>query len=89
MQSQTITPTTALEHAQAVIDLSTLPDNYLLTPEQAAPTIGTMPATLSVWRSTGRYALPFVKCGRKVFYKAGDLKKFIERRTRNRTGESA
>lgn len=41
--------------------------------------------TLSIWRSTGRYNLPFVKIGRKVRYKAGDLLAFIERRTQTQT----
>ena len=42
--------------------------------------------TLSVWRSTGRYDLPFVKIGRKVRYRLGDVMDFIARRTMTHTG---
>lgn len=55
----------------------------MLTPEQAAARIGVAATTLGIWRSTGRYNLPFVKAGSRVRYRAGDVEKFIERRTRN------
>ena len=61
----------------------------LLTEDQAAEYIGVTPGTLSVWRSTGRYALPFVKCGRLVRYRMSDLDAFLERRTVTHTGELA
>lgn len=41
------------------------------------------PGTLSVWRSTGRYALPFLKVGRKVRYRRVDLLAWLEKRTRS------
>lgn len=71
------------------IDLDLLPDSRLLTPEQAAEVLHVGAATLSVWRCVGRYRLPYIKMGHKVFYKAGDLREFIERRTRQHTGEAA
>ena len=40
-----------------------------------------LPNTLAVWRSTGRYNLPFVKIGRLVKYREADLVAFIDRRT--------
>lgn len=49
----------------------------LLTPQEAAKYIGTKPNTLAVWRCTKRYDLPFVKIGRKVFYRARDVEDFI------------
>lgn len=55
----------------------------LISKESAALALGVSPGTLDVWRSTGRYALPFVKIGRKVLYKLDDLSAFIERRTRS------
>lgn len=55
--------------------------NLLRTPEQAAEYLGLEPQTLAIWRSTGRYSLPFVKCGRLVRYKQSDLDKFVARRT--------
>ena len=58
----------------------------LVGPEEASKILGVSPGTLSVWRTTGRYNLPFVKIGQKVKYKIDDLQTFIERRTRA-TGE--
>lgn len=63
------------------IDLDSLPGATLLTPKQAAETLGVTENTLAVWRSSGRYSLPFVKVGRKVAYRVADLRLFIERRT--------
>ncbi len=37
--------------------------------------------TVSYWRCTGRYNLPYVKIGRLVMYKANDVNEFIQRRT--------
>ena len=54
----------------------------LLTEAQAAEFLGLSPGTLSVWRSTGRYALPFVKIGARVRYKRGALQSWVESRER-------
>ncbi len=54
----------------------------LVDEKAAAEILCTTPGTLSVWRSTGRYALPFVKIGRKVRYRVSDLEQWIEQRTR-------
>lgn len=54
----------------------------LLDDHAAAVILDTTPGTLSVWRSTGRYALPFVKVGRKVRYRLSDLESWLESRTR-------
>jgi len=53
----------------------------LLNEQQAARTIDVTPGTLSVWRSTGRYNLPFIKVGRKVRYRRADLDAWLESRT--------
>ena len=53
----------------------------LITPEQAAEMLGVSVGTLSVWRCTRRYPLPFVKIGRSVKYKLASLEKFVESRT--------
>lgn len=55
----------------------------LLTDTQTAKILRVSAGTLSVWRSTGRYRLPFVKIGRKVFYRRSDIDAWIEKRTRN------
>lgn len=69
------------------INLDALSDCELLSDHQAAEVLKTKAATLSVWRCTGRYALPYVKVGRRVRYRAGDLKAFIARRTVDHTGQ--
>jgi len=53
----------------------------LLDEAAAARYLSVAPATLRVWRCTGRYALPFVKVGRLVRYREADLSRFIEART--------
>ncbi len=54
----------------------------LLTEVEAAFEIDVTPGTLSVWRSTGRYGIPFIKIGRKVRYRKSDLLAWLESRTR-------
>lgn len=60
----------------------------LLTAEQAAVAIDVSSGTLSVWRCTGRYGIPFIKIGRKVRYRRSDLVAWLESRTRE-TGATA
>lgn len=48
---------------------------------EAAKILGVSVDTLAVWRCTKRYPLPYIKMGRKVFYRVADLEKFIESRT--------
>jgi predicted site-specific integrase-resolvase len=57
----------------------------LLDDVQAAELLQMSPGTLSVWRSLGRYNLPFVKIGSKVRYRLSDLEAFLDRRTRTQT----
>lgn len=52
----------------------------LLPPSEAAEFLGLKASTLSVWRSTGRYDLPFHKIGGRVFYTKKDLKKWLKAR---------
>lgn len=54
----------------------------LLDDKAAAAVLDVTPGTLSVWRSTGRYALPFLKVGRNVRYRRSDLEAWLVRRTR-------
>ncbi|MGZ8941533.1 MAG: helix-turn-helix domain-containing protein [Methylobacter sp.] len=65
---------------QTLINLTLL---KLLTPDEVAAILGVTPATLSVWRSTGRYPLPYVKSGGRVMYRPEDLEAFIKLRTIN------
>jgi excisionase family DNA binding protein len=52
-----------------------------LTSAEVANTLGITEGTLAVWRCTKRYALPFVKIGRKIFYRREDVQAFIASRT--------
>lgn len=54
----------------------------LLDDRAAAEMLDVSPGTLSVWRSTGRYNLPFLKIGRKVRYRRGDLQAWMDARVR-------
>jgi len=76
-----------MQNQKPPLDLSTLAASFLLDDAQTAVLLGISKATLPVWRSTGRYALPYVKIGRNVRYRAGDLRDFIEKRTRLHTGQ--
>lgn len=60
----------------------------LLDEKQAAEHLTVSPGTLSVWRSTGRYNLPFVKIGRMVRYRLTDLDAWVAGRSRD-TGATA
>lgn len=60
----------------------------LLDERKAAEVLGLSPGTLSVWRSTGRYQVPFVKVGHLVRYRLTDLDAWLESRTRT-TGATA
>ncbi len=48
-----------------------------LNTEEAAEYLGVAPATLPTWRCTGRYVLPYLKIGRKIYYLKSDLDHFI------------
>lgn len=54
--------------------------------KSAAAVLGVQTTTLPVWRSTGRYSLPFIKAGRSVRYRISDLAEFLARRTSCNTG---
>ena len=56
--------------------LPIFPDRY--TAKEAAAILGVREETLAVWRSTKRYPIPYIKIGRKVFYRGEDLKQFIQ-----------
>lgn len=57
-------------------------DRDLLTEAEASQLLGMAPGTLSVWRSTGRHELPFVKVGRSVRYSRKALDAWLQARTR-------
>lgn len=55
----------------------------LLDQKQAAFILQVTPGTLSVWRSSGRYSIPFIKVGRLVRYRRADLENWLKSRTRS------
>jgi len=55
----------------------------LLTENEAAAYLDVTTGTLAVWRSTGRYKIPFIKVGRNVRYKQDDLDAWLNQRTRS------
>ncbi len=57
-----------------------------LTRPEAAQYLGVSVNTLESWACYGRYDLPFVRIGRRVFYRRTDLDRFIDRRTIRGTG---
>ncbi len=57
----------------------------MVTPEQVSRSINVTEGTLQVWRSTGRYDLPYIKIGGKVMYRISDVNKFIESRQYSHT----
>jgi hypothetical protein len=54
----------------------------LLDEKAAAEFLDLKPGTLSVWRSTGRYSIPFLKIGHLVRYRRSALETWLESRTR-------
>jgi len=69
--------------------IQSIPSGGLLDVGGAAEYLSLSKHTLNVWRSAGRYDLPYVKVGSKVRYRLTDLDAFISRRTKTHTGEAA
>lgn len=59
--------------------------NDLLTDKGAAQYLGLAGGTLAVWRSSGRYQIPFIKIGTRVRYRRSDLDAWLESRTQKAT----
>jgi hypothetical protein len=63
------------------------PKNPPVQVDEVSFALGVKASTLSVWRSTGRYNLPFMKVGRLTRYRVSDLAELLARRTSDHTGE--
>jgi excisionase family DNA binding protein len=59
----------------------------LLTPDEVSYLLGIKKHTLAVWRSSGRYNLPFIKAGRLVRYRLSDIEQFLDDQSGISTGE--
>ena len=53
----------------------------IVSRDDAAALLCIKPQTLAVWHSTGRYALPVIKVGRRAMYRLSDIEAFIAART--------
>jgi hypothetical protein len=85
---QTYTPEQVTEikiQIAEALGLSRTPVN--LTPNQTGEVLDTSTNTLSVWRNTGRYNLPYTKISRRVAYPINGVAEFLLSRTINHTGE--
>ena len=56
--------------------MNALKISQLLTPRDVAARLGVSTTTLSTWRCTKRYPLPYVKVGRLVRYRLADVEDF-------------
>jgi hypothetical protein len=61
----------------------------LITPNDVAQLLGVTKGTLQVWRSTGRYNLPYIKIGKKVMYRLSSVLGFIDSRSMDHTGKKS
>jgi predicted DNA-binding transcriptional regulator AlpA len=55
--------------------------NDLLTSTEVSKILGVSTQTLAVWRCNKRYSLSYVKVGRYVRYRYGDVLTFVQSRT--------
>jgi len=54
----------------------------LIDSQETAEILGISKSALEVWRTTGRYKLPFIKVGRNVRYRRSDVLEWLDSRTR-------
>ncbi len=71
-----------------MVTLTAVSAEPLLNDVEAAAILGVKPQTLRIWRSTGRYPVPFIRVGRLVKYRRADLEKWLGSRTVTSTGEA-
>ncbi len=67
------------------LDLPHTPVN--ITPEQTGEVLNTSTNTLAVWRTTGRYNLPYTRISRRIAYPLDGVAEFLLRRTVSNTGQ--
>lgn len=72
-----------LENSSILAEVIQPKPSDLLDEGAAAEFLDVKPGTLSVWRSTGRYSIPFLKIGRNVRYSRAALQAWLKTRTRS------
>jgi excisionase family DNA binding protein len=88
MQTKTPQPTpAAIQNQRAAADVILNPAD-LLTPEQAALVLGLSVKTLATWRSSGRWSLPYLRCGARIRYRRDDLANWLQGRRSTSTANA-
>lgn len=64
-------------------------DQGLIDERAAAPLLGLSVRTLQNDRVTGRFQIPYVRIGRAVRYRPGDLKRWVDARVVTPVGVAA
>jgi excisionase family DNA binding protein len=77
MHNQKHPTTSALSEASASAPINPAD---LLTADQVAQMLGVSTDTLATWRSTGRYALPFLRIGARIRYRKQDVTAWLNAR---------
>ena len=62
------------------MSMSVVASQNLVNTDQAAAYLDLKPQTLATWRMTGRYSLPFIRCGGKIKYRVADLDAWLDSR---------
>lgn len=62
-------------------------DDTYLTESQVAELLGLSPRTLQAWRYRGGHTPQFIKVGRAVRYRLGDVKDWLRERQRRSTSD--
>jgi hypothetical protein len=68
--------------------MSTKTDDDLLTPKEVVKILPVKARTLDTWRFRKSYPLPFIRVGSRIFYKRGDVLKFLRSRREVPTKEA-
>lgn len=56
----------------------------LITRSEAAAFLRVSPGSLSNWASSSKYRIPYIKIGKKVYYRIKDLQQYIDRHAINK-----
>jgi excisionase family DNA binding protein len=72
-----------MENLLSTAKAATRPEDERLDTAQAADYLGVQQHTLEIWRSSGRYRIPYIKVGKLIRYRRSALDDWMESRTVN------
>jgi hypothetical protein len=75
-----------MEIIMTLDEIEKLPDSARINNKDLAKYLNLKSGTPSNWRSTGRYALPYIKIGRYVRYEMKAVRAWLADRTYKSTG---